>query len=379
MRSRKSANDHVSEVARRRLELLSAELAQVRASAAATEEDPREADDQNIPPAIPAVPAIPAAPAAIQHPPSETAQAAQVPPGLAADAAATPLDAATLLDAAASPLDASAGPLDEAPTSSDAPSARAPGRHARRSVGLTARAGGWLHDRLPPTLQGRVQIGASHLTVVALLVAAALAVTAWWVIRADGGGTIVPTAAEPMTTPDSAVAVVPAGGSTSTEDATGAPSSTTPTDTGEQVVVVDVAGKVRRPGIASLPLGSRVVDAIEAAGGPRRGVDLTTVNLARLLVDGEQIVVGVPPPAGVAAPAASAQGASSAGVPAPLVNLNSATQAELETLPGVGPVTAAAILQWRTDNGAFSSVDELLEVSGIGDATLAEIAPFVTI
>ena len=360
MRSRKSANDHVSEVARRRLELLSAELAQVRGSAPATEEDQRAADDQST--TTPAVPAVPAVRTAIQHPASET----QSQPGLAAIAATTPPDAPL------APSDAPAAPSDE-------PSARAPGRHALRSVGLTARAGGWLHDRLPPTLQGRVQIGASHLTVVALLVAAALAVTAWWVVRADGGGTIVPTAAGPTTTRDSSAAIVPAGAPAPTESGTGAAPAATLNDTGEQVVVVDVAGKVRRPGIVSLPLGSRVVDAIEAAGGPRRGVDLTTVNLARLLVDGEQIVVGVPPPAGVAAPAASAPGASTAGAPVPLVNLNSATQAELETLPGIGPVTAAAILQWRTDNGAFSSVDELLEVSGIGDATLAEIAPFVTI
>jgi competence protein ComEA len=147
-------------------------------------------------------------------------------------------------------------------------------------------------------------------------------------------------------------------------------------------VVVDVAGKVRRPGIATLPIGSRVVDALEAAGGVRHGVDLTTLNLARLLVDGEQIVVGVPPPGGVAAPAASAAGGVAGGAAvggAPMVNINSATQVQLEELPGVGPVTAQAILQWRTDNGPFTAVDELLEVSGIGDATLAEIAPFVTL
>jgi competence protein ComEA len=139
-------------------------------------------------------------------------------------------------------------------------------------------------------------------------------------------------------------------------------------------VVVDVAGKVRRPGIVRLPLGSRVVDALEAAGGARRGADLTGLNLARVLSDGEQVLVGVPAAAGppVAAPGATVAG----GV---LVNLNTATQPELETLPGVGPVTATSILEWRAEHGAFSSVDELLEVSGIGDATLAEIAPHVTL
>ena len=143
-------------------------------------------------------------------------------------------------------------------------------------------------------------------------------------------------------------------------------------------MVVDVAGKVRRPGIVRLPVGSRVVDAVEAAGGPRRGVDLSSLNLARVLVDGEQVVVGVPAPGGVAASAASAPGAAG-GPPGALVNINTATQSELETLPGIGPVTAQAILQWRTDNGAFSAVDELMEVSGIGEATLADMAPFVTV
>ena len=219
-------------------------------------------------------------------------------------------------------------------------------------------------------MQGRVQLGSSHLTVVAVLVAAALAATTWWVIRADTGGTLVPASGTPAGNASVSVPIDPAGaGSPEGESAvsltTGPPSaSATP------AVIVDVAGKVRRPGIATLPFGSRVVDALEAAGGARRGVDMSTLNLARLLVDGEQIVVGLPPPGGVAAPAASAPAASAASPPAPLVNLNSATQAELETLPGVGPVTAAAILQWRTDNGAFSAVDELLEVSGIGDAIL---------
>ncbi len=120
-----------------------------------------------------------------------------------------------------------------------------------------------------------------------------------------------------------------------------------------------------------------MVDAVEAAGGPRRGVELSGLNLARVLVDGEQVVVGLPAPPGVAASAASVPGAGPP--PGALVNINTATQAELETLPGIGPVTAQAILQWRTDNGAFSAVDELMEVSGIGEATLADIAPFVTV
>jgi competence protein ComEA len=119
-----------------------------------------------------------------------------------------------------------------------------------------------------------------------------------------------------------------------------------------------------------------VVDAIKAAGGARKGVDLSSLNLARLLVDGEQILVGVR-----AAPAPSGPAATPGAPPAAgaLVNINLADQAELETLPQVGPVTAQAILAWRDEHGAFTAVEELLEVDGIGDATLAQITPFVTI
>jgi competence protein ComEA len=140
-------------------------------------------------------------------------------------------------------------------------------------------------------------------------------------------------------------------------------------------VTVDVAGKVRRPGIAVLGAGARVVDALEAAGGVRAGVDVAGLNLARVLVDGEQVLVGVPPVPGVAASAPMPSG----GPPTALVNLNTADAAQLDTLPDVGPVTAESILAWRTEHGAFSSVDELLEVDGIGEATLARIAPLVTV
>lgn len=145
-------------------------------------------------------------------------------------------------------------------------------------------------------------------------------------------------------------------------------------------VTVDVTGKVRRPGIVVLDLGARVTDALEAAGGPRRGVDLSSLNLARVLVDGEQVVVGGP--AVAAAPGPGVPGAVP-GLPgagtAVLVNLNTAGQAELETLPQVGPVTAQAILAWRTEHGGFTRVDELLEVDGIGAKTLERLLPHVTV
>lgn len=322
MRSRRTANEHVAEVARRRLELLTAELAQV---------------SRALPPSHPG-----------DRSPDETASAEAV-------AGDRPTYDATAV-------------TDSVPA---APTIARSGRHAQRSVGFAALVAGWVHDRMPPTLQGRVQLGSTHLTLVALLVAAALAVTTWWVVRVDGGGTVVPTAASPTSTGADPLIALPPAGATSPVAA--------PSPAASAVIVIDVAGKVRRPGIATLPAGSRVVDAIEAAGGTRKRVDMGSLNQARALVDGEQIVVGVPPPAGVAAPAASAPGAVVSGAPGPLVNLNSATQVELETLPGIGPVTAQAIMQWRTDNGTFTAVDELMEVPGIGEVTLSEMAPFVTI
>ena len=144
-------------------------------------------------------------------------------------------------------------------------------------------------------------------------------------------------------------------------------------------VTVDVAGKVRRPGIVVLGAGARVTDALAAAGGARKGVDLTPLNLARVLVDGEQIVVGGPARPPGAAGAAAGTGTGNGGAAGPLVNLNTAGQTELESLPQVGPVTAQSIIAWRDAHGGFTSVDELLEVDGIGQKTLEQITPHVTV
>ena len=261
-------------------------------------------------------------------------------------------------------------PEDREPGGSGGP----PGRHARRPERAPGRVAGWLGDRLPPSLQGRVRIGAGHLALLTTVAAVAMALLAWSVVRASDPGDLAPARAEVDSrhAPLTALAT-PASGNG--PGSAGALPGAAPADGTAELVVVDVAGKVRRPGIVRLPAGSRVVDALEAAGGPRRGVDLTGLNLARVLTDGEQVVVGQPAPAGSAGVAAPGS-APSVGT---LVNLNTATQADLETLPGVGPVTATSILEWRAEHGAFSSVDELLEVSGIGDATLAEIAPHVTL
>lgn len=145
-------------------------------------------------------------------------------------------------------------------------------------------------------------------------------------------------------------------------------------------VTVHVRGKVRSPGVITLPVGSRVVDAIDAAGGMRPGASTGDLNLARLLVDGEQVAVGVRESAGSSSvgSALSAGDGTSAGS-GQLVDLNTATAADLESLPGIGPVLAGRIVQWRTDNGPFTDVEILGEVSGIGDALMAQLRPLVRV
>ena len=146
---------------------------------------------------------------------------------------------------------------------------------------------------------------------------------------------------------------------------------------GSTVLVVDVVGRVHRPGVYRLPPGSRVDDAVAAAGGVLGGVDPVTVNLARKLADGEQLVIGVAAPAGGGLPAG--EGGSAAGNGSALVDLNSATVTQLDALPGVGPVLAQHIVDWRTQHGRFDSIDQLQSVSGIGDAKYATLRPLVTV
>jgi competence protein ComEA len=149
-------------------------------------------------------------------------------------------------------------------------------------------------------------------------------------------------------------------------------------------IVVDVVGKVQHPGVYRLPVGSRVDDAIKAAGGGRPGVDFSVVNLARKLADGEQVAVGVPGAGtsgdGVAAPSqGSVSGQGGGGSSATPLDLNLASLKQLDGLPGVGPVLAQRIIDWRTAHGRFDSVDQLNAVSGIGDAKFADLRPLVTV
>ncbi|SCF09816.1 competence protein ComEA [Micromonospora carbonacea] len=159
----------------------------------------------------------------------------------------------------------------------------------------------------------------------------------------------------------------------------GAPAAA-PTPGGE--LVVAVAGKVRRPGLVRVPAGARVGDAVQAAGGALPGVDVALLNPARKVADGELILVGVTAPPGQpgAAPAAPGQPAGGGpAAPAGLVNLNTATLAQLDTLPGVGPVLAQRILDHRDRAGGFRSVGDLRQVEGIGDSRYEQLKELVTV
>ncbi len=136
-------------------------------------------------------------------------------------------------------------------------------------------------------------------------------------------------------------------------------------------VVVAVAGAVVRPGLVRLPTGSRVDDAVRAAGGVVPGSDPGLLNLARKLVDGEQVLVGVEAPPGSVPVEPAAEGGP--------VDLNTATVADLDALPGIGPVLAQRIVDWRTEQGPFASVEQLREVTGIGEAKYADLADEVAV
>ncbi|MFJ7273161.1 helix-hairpin-helix domain-containing protein [Kitasatospora sp. NPDC098663] len=144
------------------------------------------------------------------------------------------------------------------------------------------------------------------------------------------------------------------------------------------VVVVDIGGRVHLAGLHTLPGGSRVADALRAAGGPLPETDTRSLNLARVLTDGEQILVGEP--AQASAPGAGAgNGPPAAGTPRPPVSLNRAGLEQLDTLPGVGPTLAQRILAYRTSHGSFRTLDQLRQVSGIGARTFAELRPLLTL
>ena len=184
-------------------------------------------------------------------------------------------------------------------------------------------------------------------------------------------------------------AAAPAGGQSLLGLASYAPSpsSSTPSSLASpQEVVVYVCGAVRRPGVYHLAPGARVADLLAAAGGARPKAALQAVNLAAKLLDGQQVVVPlrgatgstVTAVAGAAGSTTATAGSSGTGAAAP-VDLNTATLEQLDALPGVGPATAQKIIDYRTANGGFKSVDDLKNVSGIGDAKFATLQPLVTV
>ena len=158
--------------------------------------------------------------------------------------------------------------------------------------------------------------------------------------------------------------------------------------TGE--VTVSVVGLVHQPGLVTLGAGARIADALSAAGGPLDGADLVGLNMARRVGDGEQIVVGLSSPLGAPPAMGSSITSPTGAAPSPpvdekgsasgeLVDLNTATVEQLDALPGVGPVTAAAIVAWRDANGSFAGVDQLGEVEGIGPARLEKLRGLVRV
>ncbi len=174
----------------------------------------------------------------------------------------------------------------------------------------------------------------------------------------------------------------------STVASAAAPIPLSTSTTSPATLVVHVAGAVARPGVVSIPGDARVVDAIDAAGGPVAGADLDRMNLAAPVHDGDRVLVarvGDPPSVPVTnstAPGSAGPGSAGTGdaaEPVAPIDLNTASAADLETLPGIGPTLAAAIIAERDRRGAFSSIDDLRSVRGIGDKRFAELRDLVTV
>lgn len=214
--------------------------------------------------------------------------------------------------------------------------------------------------------------GVRALAVVAIVVVVVAALLAW--------------RARPRVDPVAPPGIDPAAAAASlTDAATDTPAAPGAKPSAAAAVVVAVGGKVRKPGLVELPPGARVADALRAAGGANPGVDVAPLNLARKVTDGELIMVGVtlPPGAAPTAPAGVVSRPGAAGAPgqpgAGPVNLNTATLADLDTLPGVGPVLAQRILEAREAQGGFRAVSDLRKVEGIGTARYEQLKDLVTV
>jgi len=241
---------------------------------------------------------------------------------------------------------------------------------ARRANGGGRRDRDW-RDRLVE--RGRDLLADTRAGVVVLVVVAVVAGFVWYRLGtggdAHGDAPTATASASPTTVATSASAPT---------DATAGQGAATKAASGR--MMVHVAGAVTHPGVVELAAGARVIDAIEAVGGALPDGDLDRLNLAAKLADGERVYVGKP---GVADPGAASGAAGDAGsgaaAPGGKVNLNTATQAQLEELPGVGPAFAQAILAERQRRGGFTSVNDLRSVRGIGEKRFADLSPLVTV
>ncbi|MCX5037882.1 MULTISPECIES: ComEA family DNA-binding protein [Streptomyces] len=237
------------------------------------------------------------------------------------------------------------------------------------------RTGQALRERMPLWLQTRC--GLERRSVVALSVL--LVVAAVFAVQHFRSGRAQPVAAPEVVREAAAYGAATSGPATGDRATAKEPEPGAAPTTGAGAgaeIVVDVGGKVRKPGVHSLPPGSRVEDALRAAGGVKPGTKTDGLNRARFLVDGEQVMVGASAPAPPPGPGTASGGQAGAGPAAP-VSLNTATTDQLDTLPGVGPVLAQHIIDYRTQHGGFRSVDELREVNGIGERRFADLRDLV--
>ena len=265
----------------------------------------------------------------------------------------------------------------------ESPSRTAPGRGLGRG-----HAGSSPFDRLHDRLRDRLRDGLSTLRgdarvgLAALVAVAVVAGVVWY--RVGSGGAATPQRSAPSRAGSRGDTGASTGATRTSEPGEGASGSGAPTTAGNRVVV-HVAGAVARPGVVELASGSRVIDALESAGGGLPEADLDRLNLAAKVVDGQRVLVqrvGDPPAAADGSGSASPSGAGSAtpgAATAGPLNLNTATLDQLDGLPGIGPVLAAAILAERVRRGAFKSVNELRDVRGIGEQRFADLRELVAV
>jgi competence protein ComEA len=227
------------------------------------------------------------------------------------------------------------------------------------TVGELARA--WAIDRAPLCAQGsleRVRLPGLAMGLAVLVAAIVAGVLVFHHHNSTTGYSYAPSGPSSTVASSAAAPTAPVGGADTTS------------------IVVDVGGRVHKPGLVTLPPGARVADAIAAAGGPLHHKEIATLDLAARVSDGQLLLIGVPDSATTAGGSDGGADPTAGGAPAP-VDLDSATIDQLETLPGVGPVTAQKILDWRTAHGGFTTVAQLAQVSGIGPARYAELSPLV--